>query len=117
MLIFWIAILTSAIFCVVVSLLIGNINWYDIVLFLVFFYFSAYIIVELLKLLFGIRSIDDFKGLAQYVFGSVDDPFWERGVFYRESLINVKGRGAFRAWGGFFLSFIFVGFSIFELLS
>ena len=64
MLILWIAIIISAILCVVVSLLIENINGYDIVLFLVFFYFSAYIIVELLKLLFGIRMIDDFKGLA-----------------------------------------------------
>ena len=116
MLIFWIAIIISAISSVVVSFFVDNINGIDIACFLVFFYFSAYIIVELLKLLLGIRAIDDLRGLARYVYSSIDDTIWMRGPFYRESLINVKGRYAFRAWGTLLLSFVCVGLSLYLLL-
>lgn len=116
MLIFWIAIIISAISSVVVSFFVENINGLDIAWLLVFFYLSAYIIVELLKLLLGIRAIDDLRGLARYVYSSIDAPFLERNVFYRESLINVKGRYAVRAWGAFLLSFVCVGLSLYRLL-
>jgi hypothetical protein len=111
----WIAIFISAAITVFVSFQIADMNVLRIVGLFMFFFFSAYVIVEMLNLLLGIRFIDDFRASARFLFRSVEDS--PGGIFNQESLISVKGEAAFKAWSHFLLSLMCLGLSLYFLFS
>jgi len=70
----------------------------DIVLFI---YSATYFFVEIYKLSFGKKTIDDSKGLAKFL-------FFRLGMFYKESILNAKGKKLFYAWLAFLFSIAFL---------
>lgn len=102
MLIFWIAIIISALLSVYISFQIESIDGLDISWIAVFFYTSLYAIIEILKWPLGKRKIDNSKGLAKYIYGEASESRWVHPYFSpRESIINVKGKGSYAVWSCF----------------
>jgi hypothetical protein len=112
----WIAILVSVALTLFISSQVDDIGAFDIPFLFVFFLCSTNVIVELMKLILRKRKINDYGGLTSYAFREVDYSFWEGGIFFRESIINIKGKGIFKLWANFVISLIWIVFSLYMIL-
>ena len=105
------AIVVSALLSVFISFQVEDIGGQHIINIVGFFLLSVFVLVEIFKWPLGKRMIDDSEGLASYIFRDADGRLeWGLGLFFRESIISVKGKGKVKVWWNFLGSLIGSGF-------
>jgi hypothetical protein len=58
---------------------------------IIFTYSIMYLVVEIYKLSFGKKKIESSRGVAKFLFGE-NSAFTQSGVFFKESILNTKGK-------------------------
>jgi hypothetical protein len=114
---FWLALLISIGFTVLVSLKAENVGGVNILYIIVFFYGTLYVVVEILKWPFGKRKIDNSKGLARYIYKEAAVSWYKSPYFSpRESIINITGEGTYAVWAGFIGALFCIAIALYQLL-